>query len=93
MRAKSRMMLAMDHRATLLALADAYSTATGKSAARIATLCARDGKFFKRIAAGRSCTFPVFDRTVQWFADNWPEGAEWPVAMTRPISSKPRVAA
>lgn len=87
MRAKSRIVADMDHRATLLTLADAYSSATGKSLARVATLCARDGKFFKRIAAGRSCTFPVFDRTVQWFSDNWPTGASWPAGLPRPKKS------
>ncbi len=74
----------MDQRDTLLLLAETYAAATNRSVARVATLAANDGKFFRRLSEGRSCTFPVLNRTIQWFSDHWPSETPWPAGITRP---------
>lgn len=76
----------MDHRAALLALAEAYGAATGRSLSRVATLCANHGHFFVRIQAGGGFSIDRFDRIVQWFADNWPSGTDWPAGVVRPAA-------
>jgi hypothetical protein len=86
MRVITRMVGAMhDHGDALLSLADAYCAAVGRSHARVATLCANDGKFFKRVQEGGTFTVATFDRIVGWFSDRWPEGVEWPAGVPRPL--------
>lgn len=42
-----------------------------------------DGRMFGRIERGQ---FMVdrYDRVLAWFAENWPEDAEWPAGVPRP---------
>jgi hypothetical protein len=74
----------MDYRTQLLTLAAAYSGATHRSEARLATLVANDGKFFARIRDGASCSVDTYLKSKSWFADNWPEGLAWPEGVDRP---------
>lgn len=76
----------MDYRQQLLKLADDYSAGTGRSLARVATLVRNDGKFFKRLKLGAGCTMDTYERSLKWFSEHWPEGADWPVGIERPIN-------
>jgi hypothetical protein len=74
----------MDYRSQLLTLASTFAAARGLSEARVATLVQNSGSFFDRIRNGATCTVDVYLRVQQWFADQWPEGIEWPAGVDRP---------
>lgn len=51
-----------------------------------ATIWARaagDARFLDRVNTGSGFTVKTYDRVVQWFSDNWPDGAEWPPSIER----------
>lgn len=62
----------IDH---LQSIASAWSEQTGRSLARLSTIVLNDGKFFDRLAAGKTCTVDSYERFVGWLADpaNWPD--------------------
>jgi hypothetical protein len=60
----------LDLKADLIARADAYCEATGRSKARLATIVANDGKFFDRIASGGGMTTRMYERFLAYFATN-----------------------
>jgi hypothetical protein len=68
----------MDLKAELLSLADAFCATKGMSKARLATLVANDGKFFRRIEGGGGFTVRTHERCMAWFVANWPPGTDWP---------------
>jgi hypothetical protein len=68
----------------LLLTARTFADARGLSLARVGTLVANDGKFFTRLAAGRDCTTGMFDKTLRWFAEQWPAELPWPEGVERP---------
>jgi hypothetical protein len=74
----------MDSRSALLAVAHAYSAATGRSLARVGTVIHDQGAFFKKLEAGHNCTMDTFDKAMRWFSDNWPSNACWPDDIRRP---------
>ena len=74
----------MDYRAALLCLAEEYSAATKRSEARIANLAGRDGAFFRRIRAGKTCNVDTLEIVTRWFSENWPDSLAWPDGIERP---------
>jgi len=74
----------MDTHSKLLAVANAYSQATGRSLARIGTIIIDRSVLFARLAEGKTCTVETYDKSMHWFSDNWPEGLEWPDGIERP---------
>lgn len=72
---------------TLVDLAQSYSAFVNLSLSRIGFLAANDGKFFGRLANGKTCTLRTSDRVLQWFSDHWPAGLEWPADVPRPLPS------
>lgn len=69
----------------LLRVSDTFAAARGISRARLSTLVLRQGQKLDLIAEGRSdLTTGSWQRAMQWFSDNWPEGAEWPEDVARP---------
>lgn len=68
----------------LVKLAADYSSHTGLTQATVSTYAANDGKFFKRLEDGSSCTIRTADKLGQWFSDHWPEDLEWPRDIARP---------
>ncbi|RYC10051.1 hypothetical protein [Ciceribacter ferrooxidans] len=69
----------------LLQLASAYGAATSLSDSTIGRLCAADGRFFSRIRDGATFTVKKYDEVIAWFSRQWPEGAEWPADVPRPV--------
>lgn len=81
----------------LMLLARAYADAVGtkgrtggQALSGISTKIFNDGKALDRIAAGGDLVTGNYERALQWFSDNWPEGTEWPEHVSRPL---PKVAA
>lgn len=58
----------MTLREKLLQAADDYCRLSGRSKARVATIVARDGKFFDRLEAGGDCTTAMYERFMDFFA-------------------------
>lgn len=70
--------------AALIQLAEGYSKATGLRESTIGKNFAGDGRFFSHVRNGGGFGIDKFDMLVSRFAENWPEGAEWPEAVKRP---------
>lgn len=69
----------------LLALAGAYSDATGVPLSAIGSRALNHSRFFERLAdPENSLTLKTYDRVTQWFSDNWPDKAAWPSEIERP---------
>ena len=71
----------------LATLADEFANATGRKPGGIWAEAAKDGRFMDRVESGQTFTVKVFDRAVQWFSDNWPDGVRWPKVIKRPAVS------
>ena len=74
----------MDYRTELITLAEIYCAQMKRSEARVANLAGRDGRFFIRIRAGKSCSVDTLHHVRQWFSDHWPSELEWPRGVARP---------
>jgi len=73
--------------AQLLLLARAYADLTGLSLVRIGVKACKNDKIFVRLAAGMGASSRSVDKAAVWFAENWPENAEWPAEVPRPMAS------
>lgn len=52
-------------------------------------LAAGDWRFFDRLSDDdRTFTARKYDEVVQWFSDNWPDGATWPSVVERPAAKE-----
>jgi hypothetical protein len=71
-------------RADLLLLASTFSDAACVSLQAIGQRALNDNTFFARVSAGSNFTLRTYDRLVRWFAENWPEGTEWPRHIEQP---------
>ena len=57
-------------------LAQLWADAQGKELSTLGTMVAKDGKFFGRLADGKTCTVAIFERFLIFFRDpaSWPAG-------------------
>ncbi len=70
-------------------VAEAYCEARGLSLARVSVLVFNDGKKLKAIAEqGVDLSTGKFEHAMRWFSTNWPDGAEWPAAISRPVGAQ-----
>lgn len=77
-------------RTSLIELASRFETAANVTPATVAKRALNDNTFFARIGDGKTgFNIRTFDRLVQWFAENWPEGAEWPASVPFPDEPTP----
>lgn len=74
---------------TLLIVSDAYATARSLSESRVSTLAFGEGTRLKHLREGGDMGARRVQRGLQWFSENWPEGAEWPATVTRPDLAAP----
>lgn len=72
----------------LLVVARAYCAARGLSMARVSTLVFNEGKKLGLIEGGSDLTTKNLERAMQWFSDRWPEGANWPADIARPVPAE-----
>lgn len=80
-------------RFNLIDLATVFEQATEVSRATIGKRALNDNTFYARIEAGAGFNIKTFDRLIQWFSDNWPEGKSWPADIDRPAPSNTEAAA
>jgi len=85
----------MTLRDQLLAIAERFAAGRRLSASRVSTLCFGDGKLIDRLRNGSDLTTSRHEKAMAWFSANWPQGAEWPAEIPRPvaIAAEPEVAA
>lgn len=74
-------MSAIDH---LLAVAKVYAQAEGIEMQTVSSRAFGDGKKLGAIEDGSDIQVRRFEKTMQWFSDNWPAVAEWPLGVPRP---------
>ena len=68
----------------LLLLSDAFRAVRPRSEKTLSNKAVTNASCLDRIRAGGDCTTGTYGDFVQWFADNWPEGAVWPSGVARP---------
>ena len=68
----------------LLTVAQAFAGARGISLSRVSTLAFNDGGKFKALQNGADIGARRLTVALQWFSDNWPDGAGWPDGVDRP---------
>lgn len=78
---------------TIQIVVHAYAKAKNLSVARVATIVFNDGKTITRLAQGGDVTTRRFEDAMQWFSDHWPEDADWPADVPRPVPSRTSEAA
>lgn len=81
----------MNLRDQILAVAEAHSAVTRLSIATLSTRIYGDGSRLPKLQKPRGPREKRKDMLsgsieigLQWFSDNWPEGAVWPCSVTRP---------
>jgi hypothetical protein len=74
-------------RNNLIKCAERFAAAEGYQMGRVGRMAAGDSTFFQRIHRN-SFTVRTYDRTMLWFARNWPDDAEWPDDVPRPQSRR-----
>lgn len=72
----------------LIAVASAYSEATGTSMSTLSTKLFNGGSRLQAIAAGGDLNTRNFENAMRWFSENWPEGQQWPVGVGRPLPAE-----
>lgn len=68
----------------LIAVANAYSEATGTSLSTLSTRLFNGGSRLAAIASGGDLNTRNFENAMRWFSENWPDDAAWPAGVGRP---------
>lgn len=70
----------------LLIVADGYCAAADVDLARASLRSLGDGRLLVRLKADvATLTLTRADLALAWFSENWPEGADWPADIPRPV--------
>jgi hypothetical protein len=78
-------------RSNLIACASAYAEARAISIATVGRLAAGDWRFFDRLDDdAKTFTARKYDDVIRWFSENWPNEAEWPSIVSRPVVEEAR---
>ncbi|AXS42486.1 hypothetical protein D1F64_06600 [Breoghania sp. L-A4] len=75
----------MTLRTKLLHIADAFADTRRLSRSRVSTLSLDQGSKLDQIANGADISTGRYERAMSWFSNNWPDGAEWPEEVSRPL--------
>lgn len=77
----------------LLIVADVFVAATGRGRGSLSKAIFDRGGHFEDLATGaRDLSTGTFERAMQWFSDNWPDGADWPDGIGRPQATQAEAA-
>jgi hypothetical protein len=76
----------MDGIDSLLLVARTFAQAEGLDLSTVSWRALGDTKKLPAIAAGADIQVRRFEKTMRWFAENWPDGVAWPEKVRRPIS-------
>lgn len=80
--------MAMLQIAHLLALADEYQRIDPVEDKTLSYRVFADSKKLTALRAKSDITTGRFNAAVQWFSDHWPDGARWPLGVSRPRQSE-----
>jgi hypothetical protein len=69
----------------IVILSDAYGRAVKLGRKRISTIVFNRGSKIDQIDQGGDLNTASYERALQWFSAHWPEGAEWPADVPRPV--------
>lgn len=76
----------MTLREQLILVSDEFGRAREIGRQRVSTIVLNRGSTLDLLAQGRSdLNTGTFERAMIWFSENWPEGAEWPGGVPRPV--------
>ncbi|MDE4595937.1 hypothetical protein [Sinorhizobium meliloti] len=79
----------MTLREQLILVSDEFGRARGIGRQRVSTIVLNRGSTLDLLAQSRSdLNTGTFERAMLWFSENWPEGAEWPDCVSRPLVSE-----
>lgn len=73
--------------AHLIKVADAYGTSAQVEEKTVSSRVFQDSKKLGAIRAGADITVGRYNAAIIWFDANWPEGAEWPRDVLRPLTA------
>lgn len=73
----------------LLRVAQVYAQAVDKPLSTVSSRVFDDGKKLDAIERGFDLQSRRLAKAIQWFSDNWPDGAAWPVDIDRPRPTQP----
>jgi hypothetical protein len=79
----------MDSIDSLLIVARAYAAAEGIDLSTVSWRAMGDNKKLPAIVDGADIQVRRLDKTMRWFAENWPEGTAWPDGVERPAALQP----
>lgn len=81
----------MTLREQLVTIADAYGALRKIGRQRVSTLVLNRGATLDALAEGRvDVNTGTFEKAMRWFADNWPDDADWPENIDRPRTEAAR---
>lgn len=69
---------------SLLSTARAYAAAEGLDLSQVSWRVLGDTKKLPAIESGADIQVRRFEKAMNWFSENWPEGATWPAEVARP---------
>ena len=75
----------LESSAPLMAVIDAYQAATGVPDTTISGRVFIDGRKVTHLRLGRTITIERYAKAMRWFSFNWPDNAEWPKGVRRPV--------
>ncbi|CVI15295.1 hypothetical protein G6L26_007520 [Agrobacterium radiobacter] len=77
-------MLNIEH---LIKVAEAYGSASQVEEKTVSSRVFQDSKKLGAIRAGSDITVGRYNAAILWFDANWPEGADWPHDVPRPLTA------
>lgn len=70
----------------LLTVAEAYRDALGIEDKTVSSRVFDDSKKLTALRSGSDLTVSRFNDALRWFSANWPDDAEWPPSVSRPVT-------
>ena len=70
----------------LITVADTYREASRIEDKTVSFRVFQDSKKLSAIRAGSDITVGRYNAALSWFSANWPDGAEWPEGVPRPVA-------
>lgn len=74
----------MNNVSDLIRLLDAYAAVSGLAQATVSSHVFHDGKRISAIKRGADIGMRRAAKAIDYIAEHWPEGAEWPEGLPRP---------
>lgn len=76
----------MNMRQQIIAVSDRFAELSGVGRKRISFIVLNRGSKLDDIADGGDLNTGTFEKAMLWFSVNWPEAADWPEGVARPMA-------